>query len=178
MNTDELIKRYGLELTSDEKVKIDPYKAGSTKSEREVTVNLIKNNRDAIVAELISRRNKEFQDKKDRAEDLKRNVPGLGALREARAKWDHYHYLFNKAIEKGDVRMPLQPSEDLEALTKRYPIAVAYLMAEGWSNSSNIDKSIAGDKAMEAIASGEDYKKVIAEMEREWSGYCDKHAWD
>lgn len=44
--------------------------------------------------------------------------------------------------------------------------------------AANYAKSSAGRTALEKIINGEDYAQAIADMEAEWSAYCDAHIWD
>lgn len=67
---------------------------------------------------------------------------------------------------------------DFRALCARYPRAVAYLRAESWSFSESYARSRAGSRAMKAILRGEPYEAAIAEMESEWSSYCNEHMRD
>ena len=53
------------------------------------------------------------------------------------------------------------------SLRKKYPKAAAYLNAKEWSESGSRGMSRHGAKAMERILNGEDYERVIAEMERD-----------
>jgi hypothetical protein len=59
-----------------------------------------------------------------------------------------------------------------------YPVANAYLTAESWSCAAHHVKSSAGRKAKERIRNGEDYIKVLEEMEAEFKAYCEDHIWD
>ena len=74
--------------------------------------------------------------------------------------------------------MPTKPAVSTTELCEKYPKAAAMLQAEAYSRASNVAKSAAGRKARERIIDGEDYKTVIAEMEEEWTKYCDEHVWD
>lgn len=95
-------------------------------------------------------------------------IAGLGELRSAIDKIAAYDAAYNRVWESGDVRYPNAPDIDLDSLKAKYPRAAAYLKAEDWSCASHYVKSVAGDKARKRILAGEDYVKVIAEMEREW----------
>lgn len=74
--------------------------------------------------------------------------------------------------------MPTKPAVSITELYEKYPKAAAMLQAEAYSSASNVAKSSAGRKARERIIDGEDYTQVIADMEKEWTDYCDEHVWD
>lgn len=105
-------------------------------------------------------------------------IPGIKEIEEARSAWDKYHYIYDKVIADGEGRMPTKPAISTTELCAKYPKAAAMLQAEAYSRASNVAKSSAGRKARERIIDGEDYKTVIAEMEEEWTKYCDEHVWD
>ena len=105
-------------------------------------------------------------------------IPGIKEIEEARSAWDKYHYIYDKVIAAGEGRMPTKPAVSTTELCEKYPKAAAMLQAEAYSRASNVAKSSAGRKARERIIDGEDYKTVIADMEEEWSKYCDEHVWD
>lgn len=105
-------------------------------------------------------------------------IPGIKEIEEARSAWDKYHYIYDKVIAEGEGRMPTKPTVSTTELCEKYPKAAAMLQAEAYSRASNVAKCSAGRKARERIIDGEDYKTVIAEMEEEWTKYCDEHVWD
>jgi hypothetical protein len=95
-------------------------------------------------------------------------IAGLSELRSAIDKIAAYDAAYNRAWESGDVRYPNAPDIDLDNLKAKYPRAAAYLKAEDWSCATHYAKSVAGDKARRRILAGEDYVKVIEDMEKEW----------
>lgn len=105
-------------------------------------------------------------------------IPGIKEIEEARRAWDKYHYLYDKVIADGEGRMPTKPAVSTTELCEKYPKAAAMLQAEAYFRASNVAKSSAGRKARERIIDGEDYTQVIADMEKEWTDYCDEHVWD
>lgn len=105
-------------------------------------------------------------------------IPGIKEIEEARSAWDKYHYIYDKVIADGEGRMPTKPAVSITELFEKYPKAAAMLQAEAYSSASNVAKSSAGRKARERIIDGEDYTQVIADMEKEWTDYCDEHVWD
>lgn len=105
-------------------------------------------------------------------------IPGIKEIEEARSAWDKYYYIYDKVIAEGEGRMPTKPAVSTTELCEKYPKASAMLQAEAYSRASNVAKSAAGRKARERIIDGEDYTQVIADMEKEWTDYCDEHVWD
>ena len=105
-------------------------------------------------------------------------IPGIKEIEEARSAWDKYHYIYDKVIADGEGRMPTKPAVSTTELCEKYPKAAAMLQAEDYSRASNVAKCSAGRKARERIIDGEDYTQVIADMEKEWTDYCDEHVWD
>lgn len=101
-------------------------------------------------------------------------VPGLDILRAARHEWDVYHEDFNRSFDREDgcCNRPRKPASDPDAIAIQYPIAAAYLRAEGFSLAAHHAKAGAGSRATERIVSGEDYMTVIREMESEWTTYA------
>ena len=63
-------------------------------------------------------------------------------------------------------------------MEKKYPRAVAYKKAQALADSSNYEMSRIGKEAMDAIASGKSYKKVLEEMERNRKKNADAHISD
>lgn len=107
--------------------------------------------------------------------NLAARVPGLEIIRTARAEHADYHEALERMMEdegNDGARPPRKPTADLAALATEYPVAAAYLKAEGYSLASHYAKASAGRRAMERIEAGEDAAVVIAEMEREWTEHA------
>lgn len=107
-------------------------------------------------------------------------IEGLKEIEAAIAEHDKYHRDFNRRMENenlSSIGIP-QPKSDITALKAKYPRAVAYLMADGYSNAANDSKVSAGEKAVKRIVNGEDYTAAIADMEAEWKASCAEHVWD
>ena len=97
-------------------------------------------------------------------------IEGLEELEKAIAEWENYHYQNQKRFDS-EARSSFgieKPKVNVEELKVKYARANAYLIAEAWKYASNYAKSSAGKKAIEKIINGEDYKKVIGDMEKEW----------
>lgn len=100
------------------------------------------------------------------------NVPGLRELESAIAAWNNYHHEFSRMMDdeyNDGVNPPKKPTVDVDEIRAKYPVAAAYLKAQSYAYASHYAKVAAGEKAVERIANGEDYKIVIDEMEAEWS---------
>ena len=108
-------------------------------------------------------------------------IEGLDELRNALADERRYHDEFEEMMrdESNDGAFPPKPIAVKYAdIAPKYPRAAAFLKAEDWSYSSHYIKSSIGRRAKERIINGEDHEIVIAEMEAEWSEYCDARMWD
>lgn len=105
-------------------------------------------------------------------------IEGLSEIRDAIVEHDRYWEKFNYAVEHGTGILPAPPKTDVKVLMEKYPRAAAYLKAENYMKSANFMKADAGIRARDRILNGEDYEKVIADMESEWKAFCEKHMWD
>lgn len=174
MTVNEMISKYKIKLHTDGSNLQMPAAVGKKLSKTEL--ESIKTAKTEIVTELKARKDAEIKSREDAAARLAANVPGLETLRDARGKWNIYYEAQRSAIERGAVRMPKKPAEDISALAEQYPAAAAYLKAEAYECASNYAKAAAGSKAKQAIAEGADYSEALARMEEEWQAHCNK--WD
>ncbi len=111
-----------------------------------------------------------------RAEKIKTLFPGLKEIERARNYEEEDRRRFERMMERGDgYYKSCKPEISSDALRKQYPAAAAYLRAQAYTRSNNIGKYSAGAKAIERLMAGENYKTVIADMEREWSAYVSAH---
>lgn len=112
--------------------------------------------------------------------NLKNNVPGLDELEKVKADYNAEQRLFSKSIENGNgiLHSPKVTSADVAEVGKKYPVASAYLKADGYSNSANYHKASAGETAKDRIRRGENYKQVLEDMEKEWEKSVEEHIWD
>ena len=107
--------------------------------------------------------------------------PGLDELRAALADEDRHHRQFERMMEDEDndgARPPEPVKVHYADIAPRYPAAVAYLVAEGYSMAHNYAKSGAGDRAVRRLEAGEEYGQVIADMKAEWDKHVNAHVWD
>lgn len=105
-------------------------------------------------------------------------IEGLFEIKDAIAEREKFLKEYNDAVENGTGILPAPPKPDIKALMNKYPRASAYLKAESYMKSANFMKADAGIRARDRIINGEDYEKVISDMESEWKAFCEKHMWD
>jgi hypothetical protein len=111
------------------------------------------------------------------------SIEGLNEIRKAIESEIEYHAAFTRMMENedqsgNDALLPNLPEVSSKDLKARYPRAAAYIKAESYSLANNYAKAGAGKKALERIINGEDYKKVLADMEAEWSAHCEENMWN
>lgn len=111
-----------------------------------------------------------------KAAEFAANVPGLDALRTALedARYERRRYraqldamMDDEGNDGTNPPAPVDPSLDETArrLAAEYPRAAVYLRAEGYTRSNNVDKYIAGKKAMEIIATGGTIEDAVATLD-------------
>jgi len=172
MTINEMITKFSLSLADENSIRV-------ARKPNSIELEELKNSKNEIIAELKNRKEAEKRARKEKAEKLAQNVPGLEILRNARYEWEEYHYKYNRYIENDTLgRTPVKPATSLEQLNIQYPVAVAYLKAESYENASNYAKSAAGKKAKERIANGEDYITALTDMEAEWNEHVEANMWN
>ena len=107
----------------------------------------------------------------------------IEGLKEIKAnKWAiaAWHEEFQRQMESEDgiLSMPRKPVDRSAELAAKYPRAMAYLKAESVANKRNFELSAIGRKACKRIEAGEDYEKVLADMEQEREDFANRHMWD
>jgi len=125
-----------------------------------------------MLVELQRLQMREVEAKAARQEKIN-TIPGLAALRAAYSAVSNTHAEYER---KGEYGYPAKEAaawhkaeEAASRLQGVYPIAAAFLMAEGWTRAANDMKSSAGQKGMERIINGENHVTVLEEMRAEWS---------
>ncbi len=113
-----------------------------------------------------------------RRRNFRDTIPGLKELEAAKAEQASYREAFARAADSGDGIYPAKPESDPAALSTQYPMAAAMLRAESYSCAANYRKASAGRKAVERILDGEDWEKVVSDMENEWHEATLEHMWD
>lgn len=174
MTAKEMIKKYSLFLSMDGTMVGTNYISAV---KRDGMFEFLKAAKPEIIAILKSEKEAEEKAANERKAKIAA-IEGLKEIKAARESVEEYHRRFNLAMERGDGHLPKKPDVNMSELTSKYPRANAYLTAESWAIATNYDKSAAGRKALERIINGEDYETALAEMNREWSEYCNEHIWD
>lgn len=98
---------------------------------------------------------------------IRENVPGLDELREAIEHNFRQRDAFNRAMERGDGRLPTINTIDTDPIKQLFPRAAAYLKAEYAAAKSWDVESGAGRRAMERLIHGDDHTQVMADMDNE-----------
>ena len=134
-------------------------------------------------AEIIAYLDAQAEAKRKAYEERKAKIAAIEGLKEIRdAKYDleAWHREWEKSFDHcGGLGVRRKPVYDFAALYDKYPVAHAYLLAEGNSYSHNYEVALIGRKALEAIIDDpQNYESAIAEMERELSDFADRHAFD
>ena len=134
----------------------------------------MKNNKLEIIAEL-----EKIEADKIRVAERKKEMK-IEEFEKILNEWEEYNYNFQNRIykENPSTAKITAPQITIEKATELYPEATAYLKAENYANSSNINKYTAGKKAIQRIINGDDYNKVIAEMEEEWEQSQENNMWN
>lgn len=175
MTINEMIKKYNITMmvqNGQEMISARPYKKPT-----QAEVEAIKAAKPEILAEI--KRQKAEEKAAYEARQAKINaIEGLDIIRKAIDAEENFRASFNRAMENGSCLFPSQPKESSAELKKEYPRAAAYLKAEAYEHASNYAKSAAGKKAKERIINGEDYTKVLADMEAEWTKAAQESIWN
>lgn len=173
MDIQELIKKYRIILWDNDKICIqNDYMFKKDKAEE-----LIKSKKAEIVAYL-----KEKKAEKSRAFELRqekiKSIEGLEEIQDAIEKQVIWRRKFNQAMDSEDGILPTKPEDNIAELKQKYPRAAAYLKAESESLKRNHELSEIGKDALERIINGEDYIKVLSDMDKRQHEFCQKHFWD
>lgn len=183
MTLNKLIKRYGIKLSIEYRDgKRTPtgrlYVADVANAKRYGDWENIVSAKEEIKAILLQEFEEEQRAEQEREAKIKA-IPGLKEIKAAKEDLENWHYEFEDSFKDvGGMGVRPKPQYDFEALYKKYPRANAYLKAEAYSRAANYAKASAGKKALERIINGEECDAVLAEMESEWSAYCNEHVWD
>lgn len=107
------------------------------------------------------------------------SIEGLSEIKACMDAWAEWHTDFDRMVDTGRSYMTVKkPSTEVAELRKKYPVADAYLIADKESRRQNHELATIGKNALERIINGEDYKKVLAEMEKERAAFTESHIWD
>lgn len=98
-------------------------------------------------------------------------IEGLDELRAAIHAWDVYHYQSAEYLA-GDIHeRPVAPAAHIGNLMKQYPVAAAYVKADGWASSASFSKARFGRIACDQIAAGVDHDEVLKKMEADYAAF-------
>ncbi len=178
MEVVEMIERYQIRLaTADETMRSgisgDAIKMDGSKVMQDGMVDTIKANKSAIVEALKA------QIAAEAARYAKiEAIDGLAEIRAAQAAYGDYRAKLEQAQEDETAVWPARPQPELDDVVRQYPRAAAYVKADEWSLSDNYRKAAAGARALNRIIDGEDYERVLADMESEWTAYVNCHLFD
>lgn len=177
-NIAELVKKYKIYEPKTKKGMLSVDKSISKAPE---DINFVKEHKQEILDflhEEETRREETFKKYAEENNAWKVSI-GLDKLEEAIRTFSEQKESFDRAFERGDGIYPKYPdASKVKEIKAMYPVANAYLIAEAWSCAAHHVKSAAGRKAKERIRNGEDYAKVLREMEAEFMAYCEEHIWD
>lgn len=106
-------------------------------------------------------------------------IPGLKELQLAMDDLEEWKTEFDASFsDVGGLGVRKKPEYNFKEMYEKYPVAHAYLKAEELAYKSNDELSEIGFRALERIIEGENYKMVLADMEREEKEFVQKHVWD
>lgn len=167
---DELIKKYNIRIVGEN------LGADKAIAKHPEDVRLLKENKQAIINHIKSK----AEAKKQEYLAYKASVEAIEGLKEietAMYSWSEWNRRFRKSFDGEyaaggmEIESPTYTEAVIKSLKEKYPRATAFLKAESWSNASHYYKSRLGEDAKHRIAAGEDYKKVISEIETKWEEY-------
>jgi len=175
MTIQELIQKCGIKEHSGNQIMVDKTKVGSHLEE-------IKARKEEILSYFAAQHAAVETARKDREAKINA-IEGLNELQEAIEAEVEHHAAFTRMMENegqsgNGALLPSLPEVSSKDLKAQYPRAAAYLKAQNYSLASNYAKASAGKKALERIIKGEDYEKVLADMEAEWSAHCEGNMWN
>lgn len=147
---------------------------------RDHAENLLREKKPEIMAYFEQEKAKKEDEKKDR----ERRIAGIEGLEELKkaykelAEWRiKFYSSFDGEDAVGGMGVGEEPTHDVEALSKKYPRASAYLKAREYTLMTNTELSKIGQKAVEEVIYG-DYQKAMDDMEKETKKFAERHIWD
>lgn len=180
MTLEDMIKEYGICYTNNHNGKEGIYIRDIERAKKDLVFDTIKAKKYEIRAIFIKKTEEEKRARKERQEKIEA-IEGLDEILKLQAAWEKYRRDFNAMMDSeynDGVCSPMMPKVKVDTLLTKYPRAAAYLKAESYSYSPNYTKAAAGERAMDCIINGDDYKEAINKMDEEWSSYCDSHILD
>lgn len=167
---ESMIKKYGLKDPRNGKIMI-------TKNQKEAAVVI-----PPVKTDILAYWAEEREAKKAEAERRQNTfdaIPGVRAVRDARAAWSKYKSEFDRVMHSGGSVFPALPEVDLEALEEANPLAVWALSVERQARyGANVELTEIAKKAYTALMDGEDPETVRASYDQAKSEFAQKHLWD
>lgn len=125
----------------------------------------------------------EERETKKAEEERKQNtflgIPGVRAIKDARAEWGRYKSEFDRVMHSGGSVFPAKPSVDLAALEESNPLAVWALSVEHQARyGANVELSSIAKEAYNALRAGNDPEAVWDEYNAAKSAFAQRHFWD
>ena len=182
MTAKELVEKYHIQLAGDG-IHIGIFERKYMKlAEQDKIISELKERKPELLAYLKEEQERKLREIEEQLAEHKRKlaeIPGYSALCAAVDAEEEYHEAFNRAMERGDGFFPSRPSVRSADLRKEYPIAAAYELALSYSRAAHHAKAAAGHKAEQRILKDPScWQSAIADMEAEWTKYCEDHIWD
>lgn len=165
-----LIEKYGLKDPRNGKIMI-------TKNQKEAAVVI-----PPIKADILAYWEEERETKKaeaERRQNAFNAIPGVRAIRDARAEWSKYKSEFDRVMHTGGSVFPPLPAVDLDTLEEANPLAVWALAVEHQARyGANVELTEIAKKAYTALTDGEGPEAVRASYDQAKSKFAQKHLWD
>lgn len=145
-----------------------------SKAQASDDLQMIKENKQAIL-DYIRNEKRSANERQHKID----SIEGLSEIEACMDAWAEWHADFDTMVDTGRGYMTVKkPSTEVAELRKKYPVADAYLIADKESRRANYELATIGKKALERIINGEDYKKVLSDMEKERAAFAESHIWD
>lgn len=175
MGIKEIIKKYGITIYGEDKIRVSNVSL-LRKDKAEETIKSQKSEIMAYLKEEEAEKKRAFEERQAKINAIE----GLKEIKNAIEEQIKWRQDFNRAMESEDgcIGMRAKPEDNISELKEKYPRAAAYLAAEAESFKSNYEFSAIGKRALEAIINGEDYKEVLKRMEDEQKEFANRHIWD
>ena len=177
MDVKDLIKNYNLQaVEKDGKMMVHTWATVPAKD-----VAAIKENRDEILKEILDAKEQRARAYQERQAKIDA-IPGLAEIKAELAKAADWDRRFNASFETedgGGWGVEPRPQYDFGAAYKKYPQALAYLVAETLSEAykRNFELAEIGQRALEKVINGQ-WEEAMDDIKREMDEFTDRHAWD
>lgn len=175
MGIRELVKKYGITIYGEDKIRV----SNVSLMRKDKAEETIKSQKAEIMSYLKEKKEEERRAAEERQAKIN-SIEGLAEIKSAIQEQIKWKERFNRSWERGDgfVGLGQKPEDKIAELKQKYPRAAAYLVAESESYKSNYELAEIGRKALESIINGDDYEKVLKEMNDAKKAFVEKHMWD